>query len=305
MALPIGWVCCQSKTLFVLCSLLLVSLAVKLSHVMHPNSFISLSWLLSNTAAKCEVSQINNKTTPWLAAASSSYASVQLLCWRDNFKLITTFLWVLSNLSTKYEVSRTETEILSYISLIDGLLWAPFLMLLRVVEMKIFYLSLAEDRPIKHLIQPSPGVFLCPAKQYSSYTIYGTVQCAGGRETSGAHLPADSPIRLRTTLSIAEIPRGCPSPCRCRDGETVMNYSRFGICFHDLKKKGKEKNSFTVCEWDDVHYLELSRHNNKRFWERLQRDSMHQSQMRWCFFSTLGPRHYFMIVIFRNSCQVK
>ena len=234
------------RMVFVLYSLLLVSLAVKLSRVAHPNSSISLSWLLSNTPAKGEVAQINKKTTPWLAAACSSYTSVQL-CWRDNFKLITTFLWVLSNISTKHEVSRTE--ILRYISLIDRLLWAPLLMLLHVVEMKIFYLSLAEDRPIKHLIQPGPGVFLCPAKQYSSYTIYGTVQCAGGRETSGAHLPADSPIRLRTTLSIAAIPRGCPSPCRCRDGETVMNYSRFGICFLDLKKKKKEKKKLFYGLW--------------------------------------------------------
>lgn len=29
------------------------------------------------------------------------------------------------------------------------------------------------DRPIKHLIQPGPGVSLFPAKQHNSYTIYG------------------------------------------------------------------------------------------------------------------------------------
>lgn len=91
-----------------------------------------------------------------------------------------------------------------------------------------FFFSPAEDRPIKHLIQPGPGVSLCPAKQYNHLW---TVQCAGGRETFGAHLPADSTIRRRTTLSIAPVSRGCPSPCRCRDGETVMDYSRFSNCF--------------------------------------------------------------------------
>lgn len=30
-----------------------------------------------------------------------------------------------------------------------------------------------EDRSIKHLIWTGPGASLCPAKQYSSYRIYG------------------------------------------------------------------------------------------------------------------------------------
>lgn len=37
----------------------------------------------------------------------------------------------------------------------------------------MFFSLAEEDRPIKHLIQPGPGVCVCPAKQYNSYTIYG------------------------------------------------------------------------------------------------------------------------------------
>lgn len=59
-----------------------------------------------------------------------------------------------------------------------------------------------------------------------------TVQQAGGRGASGAHLPADSHIRLHDAPpSAASIPPGQPSPCRCTGREAVMNHSRFNIGF--------------------------------------------------------------------------
>lgn len=56
-----------------------------------------------------------------------------------------------------------------------------------------------------------------------------TVQHAGGRGASGAHLPADSHIRLRGVASAASVPTGQPSPCRCSGA--VMNRCRFNTGF--------------------------------------------------------------------------
>lgn len=104
-----------------------------------------------------------------------------------------------------------------------------------------------EDRAIKHVIEP--GVSPCPAKQYSSCTIYGA--CRWRRKFWG------TPARWYncwTSQRSVPGPRGSPSPCRCSEEEAMMDYSRFSHC-------SLPKTSFIECEWDNwmyitVHYCE-------------------------------------------------
>lgn len=89
---------------------------------------------------------------------------------------------------------------------------------------------LEDDRPIKHLIQPGPGVPLCPAKQHNSYTIYRvcSVQVADklwGR-TCQLIQPLDQEPYRQQDSSPEEVPHHAGA-----DMQTLMDYSKFSSRF--------------------------------------------------------------------------